>query len=65
MTYALKKASIIHTKYNDVLQCPYKIIYRGHYELNGKCRCHDQHHRFMIEWGYEWNKDKLMWKPKE
>lgn len=61
---ALNKASIAHTKYSDVMQCPHRIMYRGHYNPDGSCRCFDPFHKFMIDWGFEWDKNRQVWMPK-
>lgn len=61
---AFRKASITHMRYNDVIQCPNKIMYHGHYNTDGSCRCFDQFHYFMIDWGFEWDREKLIWKHK-
>ena len=44
----------------DIGKCPHVIIAVEHYRDDGTCRCDDESHVEMKEWGYEWREG--MWK---
>jgi hypothetical protein len=37
-----------------MLKCPHFIIMAEHYRSDNSCRCDDETHTEMIEWGYRW-----------
>ena len=37
-----------------MLKCPHAIIAFEHYREDGSCRCDDETHTEMKEWGYVW-----------
>jgi hypothetical protein len=57
-TYELKG----HIKQSDMLKCPHCIIAFEHYRPDGSCRCNDENHKEMKEWGYKWSKSEQRWK---
>lgn len=36
------------------LKCPHVIIHPDHYREDNTCRCDDEAHTLMREWGYVW-----------
>ena len=43
--------------------CPQFIISPEHYDADGRCRCTDERHTRMIEWGYRWSDTSGRWEP--
>jgi len=43
-------------KQSDLRKCPHYILVPEHYRDDGSCRCNDQSHAEMKEWGYKWKK---------
>lgn len=44
-----------------VAACPFLIIHPSHYREDDTCRCNDEGHTEMKEWGYHWSKEKQRW----
>ena len=44
----------------DIMRCPNFILVPDHYNADGTCRCNDELHSEMKEWGFEWNRGKWM-----
>ena len=53
------ETNIREIKQSDVAACPHCILIAEHYRNDGSCRCDDQSHEVMKEWGYFW--DGAMW----
>lgn len=47
---------------SDMLKCPYAIMMPAHYRDDGTCRCDDQSHTEMREWGYRWSVRQGRWR---
>jgi hypothetical protein len=39
----------------DVMRCPHFILVPEQYREDGTCRCNDQAHTIMRDWGYRWD----------
>jgi hypothetical protein len=37
-----------------IMLCPHFILMAEHYRADGTCRCNDESHTEMREWGYDW-----------
>lgn len=48
-------------KQSDILACPHVILMPDHYRDDGSCRCDDEQHVVMAEWGYTWNPTTRRW----
>lgn len=46
---------------SDILACPHVILVPQHYREDGSCRCNDEQHVEMREWGYTWNDATRTW----
>ena len=44
-----------------MLECPHCIIVADHYRQDNTCRCDDETHTEMLEWGYRWDEVKGEW----
>ena len=42
----------------SVMACDHFILDPIHYDENNKCRCTDEDHEEMSDWGYEWRDGK-------
>lgn len=42
-------------KQSDIAACPHCIFVPEHYRDDGSCRCNDETHKQMHEWGYRWS----------
>ena len=45
-------------KQDSIRNCPHTLFIAEHYRDDGTCRCDDEGHKEMIEWGYEWKGDR-------
>lgn len=51
-----------HTIPQSAIQaCPYVILAPEHYREDNTCRCNDEQHTEMAEWGYSWDAEKGQW----
>ena len=50
-------------KQSSMLKCPHVIMMPGHYRDDESCRCDDENHTDMAEWGYFW--DGNVWTSEE
>jgi hypothetical protein len=41
-----------------VVNCPHCIMTGSHYRADNTCRCDDETHDEMLDWGYVWHYDK-------
>tara|TARA_R110000824_G_scaffold22615_3_gene82580 strand:+ start:43 stop:273 length:231 start_codon:yes stop_codon:yes gene_type:complete len=42
-------------KQSSMRKCPHFIMVPGHYRKDESCRCDDENHTEMAEWGYVWD----------
>lgn len=64
----LKDGKLVESKVRviaqrDLLKCPHVILMADHYRADGSCRCDDESHSEMAEWGYVWQDGQ--WQSKE
>lgn len=45
----------------QIRACPWFIFYPVHYREDGSCRCDDNAHSEMLEWGYTWSMTNKRW----
>lgn len=45
----------------DVFRCPWLILSPEHYRADGTCRCDDETHIEMADWGYVWDTRTGTW----
>lgn len=43
---------------SDIAKCGKFILSPTHYRDDGSCRCNDEYHHEMKEWGYVWDGQK-------
>jgi hypothetical protein len=48
-------------KRSDIDSCPHLIMVPEHYNDDGTCRCGDQTHQEMADWGYTWSDVDRRW----
>jgi len=41
--------------------CPHRIMAPEHYREDESCRCDDESHAEMAEWGYSWDAEAGRW----
>lgn len=46
---------------DDIARCPHLIFMPDHYRANGSCRCNDNSHFEMAQWGYLWDANLRQW----
>lgn len=46
---------------SDIVACPHTILTPSHYRDDGSCRCNDEQHVEMREWGYTWDANEGRW----
>ena len=51
----LRKKKVVFINHLDIHKCPHVIMVPEHYNNDGSCRCNDEDHQDMKEWGYEWD----------
>lgn len=44
-----------------MLACPHFIMVPEHYREDNSCRCDDEWHEVMREWGYTWDANAGRW----
>jgi hypothetical protein len=52
---------VVVLKQADIMKCPFVIMMPEHYLMDGSCRCTDENHLKMREWGYTWNPTTKRW----
>jgi hypothetical protein len=45
----------------SIAACPHFIMVPEHYREDESCRCDDESHSEMVEWGYTWDADERRW----
>lgn len=40
---------------SSIAKCPHFIMVTEHYRDDETCRCNDEDHTVMADWGYSWN----------
>lgn len=50
----LFEAAVREIKHADIGRCPHVIFNPDHYRADGSCRCNDESHTEMADWGYVW-----------
>lgn len=59
----LKRGKITIMERADILKCPFRIFTPEHYREDGTCRCDDETHDEMLDWGYVWHLDRWIAGP--
>ena len=52
---ALKITEVRTLNQSRIQQCPHYIMCHSHYRDDESCRCDDEGHADMAEWGYVWD----------
>lgn len=51
----LKITNARRIRQSDIMACPHVIMVPEHYRTDGTCRCNDEAHTEMSDWGYTWD----------
>ena len=54
---SLKITEVRTLEQSSIQKCPHYIMVAEHYRADESCRCDDESHVVMSEWGYVWSGD--------